>query len=88
MAATGEGRAVNRHDHTVAEIDTALERPVVRRLLELVRLRKEHPAFAGPLEVESPAEHVLRMRRGSGDATCSLEVDLRAGTFSVAVGRG
>ena len=47
---TGEGRAINRHDYTAVEIDSALEHPVVQRLLELVRLRKEHPAFDGELE--------------------------------------
>ena len=31
---TGDGRAINRHDYTVGEIDVALQRPVVRRLLD------------------------------------------------------
>jgi DNA-binding response OmpR family regulator len=39
---TGEGRAVNRHDYQVSEIDVALDRPVVKRLLELLRLRVQH----------------------------------------------
>ncbi|MFN8621636.1 MAG: sucrose phosphorylase [Chloroflexota bacterium] len=87
VAATGEGRAVNRHDYTVAEIDAALEEPMVRRLLDLVRLRREHPAFDGPLEVAAPEPHRLVMRRTAGAAACCLQVDLRDGTFSVEADR-
>ena len=84
VAAAGEGRAVNRHDYTAGEIDAALERPVVQRLLELVRLRATHPAFAGPLTVEVPSPGVLVMQRGGEGARLTLRVDLREGTFRVA----
>src|SRR5204863_407222 len=36
---TGDGRAINRHDYTTEEISSALQRPVVGRVVELVRLR-------------------------------------------------
>ena len=52
---TGEGRAINRHDYTRAEIDAALERPVVRRILDLVRLRATHPAFGVDWRSRRPA---------------------------------
>ena len=58
---TGEGRALNRHDYGVDEIAAALERPVVQRLLELVRLRQTHPAFGGQLEVVGEGQGLLRM---------------------------
>lgn len=86
VAATGEGRAVNRHDYSESEIEAALARPIVRRLLDLVRLRAEHPAFAGPLEVSTPTACSLRMRRTAVGAACTLDVDLAAGTWSIAVG--
>jgi sucrose phosphorylase len=76
---TGEGRAINRHDYTLPEIDAALDRPVVRRLLDLIRLRATHPAFNGPLVVETPGPARLRMTRGSGFERCTLDVDLRTG---------
>lgn len=44
---SGEGRAINRHDYGIDEIGDALGRPVVRRLVELIRLRNTHPAFDG-----------------------------------------
>jgi sucrose phosphorylase len=76
---TGEGRAINRHDYTSNEIEAALERPVVGRLLEMVRLRNSHPAFEGELCVETDERHSLRLRWLNHDAALTLEVDLLAG---------
>jgi hypothetical protein len=36
---TGDARETNRHRFTAEEIDRALQQPVVKALLELVRLR-------------------------------------------------
>lgn len=79
---TGEGRAINRHNYTMAEIEAALSRPVVGRLLALVRLRNSHPAFDGDLKVTSSGR-ALRMRWQHGPHACELEADLRQGTCSV-----
>ena len=59
----------------------------MRRQLELVRLRNEHPAFDGLLEVASDHDGRLELRWRNGDATCSLEVDLVAGRTAVSDGR-
>jgi sucrose 6(F)-phosphate phosphorylase len=83
VARTGDGRAVNRHDYTSAEIDVALRRPVVGRLLELVRLRNTHPAFDGELEVATEGLSSLHIRWRSGEATCALQVDLDTGRSMV-----
>jgi sucrose 6(F)-phosphate phosphorylase len=87
VARSGDGRAINRHDFPGAEISEALDRPVVRRLLDLVRLRNEHPAFDGALEVASDHDGQLELSWRNGDATCSLEVDLVAGRTTVSDGR-
>jgi len=91
VSRTGEGRAINRHDYGPAEIRGDLERPVVRRLLDLVRLRKTHPAFDGELSVESDAEpdgdaSRLRMRWEHEASSIHLEVDLVAGRATVLEG--
>ncbi|MFL6696079.1 MAG: hypothetical protein ACJ8GJ_02855, partial [Vitreoscilla sp.] len=44
---TGVGRDINRHHYQPGELDAELQRPVVRELLRLIRLRNESPAFAG-----------------------------------------
>ena len=76
---TGEGRAINRHDYTTTEIDAALERPVVRRILDLIRLRASHPAFDGQLRVTTPDRASVRLAWMKGRDACSLEVDLVTG---------
>jgi sucrose 6(F)-phosphate phosphorylase len=80
---TGEGRAINRHDYTAAEIDAALERPVVRRLLELIRLRATHPAFSGRLGVSLSDPDSLQLTWSNGADTCGLSVDLATGRSDV-----
>jgi sucrose phosphorylase len=79
---TGDGRAINRHDYTIGEVEMALRRPVVRRLLELVRLRNLHAAFEGTLDVKGDGSR-LQMRWQKGDASCELEVDLDSGRSTV-----
>lgn len=83
VARTGEGRAINRHDYTAQEIDGALDRPVVRRLLELIRLRNSHPAFDGTLDVQLVGESGLRLSWRVASSGCSLEVDLASGRLSI-----
>lgn len=76
VARTGEGRAINRHDYTAEEIADALQRPVVRRQLELLELRAAHPAFEGALSVEG-GDGRLRLAWENGDARCVLDADLQ-----------
>jgi len=70
VSRTGEGREVNRHRYTDAEVRQALEQPVVRALMRLIRFRNAHPAFAGEFSVlDAPAGEVrLRWRTGAAEA--------------------
>jgi sucrose phosphorylase len=83
MERTGEGRAINRHDYTAEEIELALERPLVRQILELVRLRQEHPAFEGELEVSAEDTDLLRMIWFHGEAFVELTVDVTSGALEI-----
>lgn len=75
---TGDGRAINRHNFTMDEVAGALERPLVRRILDLVRLRNTHPAFDGALTVEAHGSR-LRMAWEAPGSRCALRVDLAGG---------
>ena len=75
---TGEGREINRRNYTMEEIDEAADRPVVQRLLRLVRLRNEHPAFAGTFALLPCSGPELRMAWRAGQASCELTVDTRS----------
>ncbi len=82
IARTGDGRAINRHDYTPGEIDVALQRPVVRRILELVRLRNMHPAFDGKLSVDADGPR-LRMAWTNGTTSITLEADVADGRLAL-----
>ena len=73
---TGVGRDINRHYYTPGEIQEALQRPVVQKLMELIRLRNCLPAFGGEFSiVESPREQLV-LRWESADSYAELRVDL------------
>jgi sucrose phosphorylase len=75
---TGENRAMNRHNYTREEIEASLEKPVVQRLLKLIRFRNEYPAFNGEFEVLDSASHEVKLAWRSGDHRCTLHLDLAA----------
>ena len=79
LARTQVGRDINRHHYTPAEIDVALDRPVVRDLVDLIRLRNRHPAFAGELRILPTPDHVVGLEWSHVGETARLVVDLRGG---------
>ncbi|MGN6200733.1 alpha-amylase family glycosyl hydrolase [Humibacter sp.] len=70
---TGQGRDVNRHTYTPAEIDAALESAVTRAQLGLVRARRRHPAFDGEFRYWVDGD-VLCLQWTNGDARAALTV--------------
>jgi sucrose phosphorylase len=82
---TGVGRDINRHRYDEAEIHQALERPVVRRLCELLRLRNTHPAFQGSWQLleDGEGEGIIAMRWTDGSEVAGLRVDLAARTYEL-----
>ncbi len=75
LEATGVGRDINRQRFDRTAVEAALQRPVVQRLLALIRLRNEHPAFGGRFEVQPSAPQVLALRWQAEGAGLELEVD-------------
>jgi sucrose phosphorylase len=80
LARTGVGRDINRHRYSAAEIDASLRRPVVARLLELIRLRNGHPAFGGRFELCETTEDALGLEWRRGAEFARLSVDFAART--------
>ena len=78
LARTGVGRDINRQHYSPEQIDRALQSDVVQRLMALIRLRNEHPAFGGRFELLPAAEHELRMRWTADQHQVELSVDLHA----------
>ena len=90
LGRTKVGRDINRHYYTSSEIQDALSNPVVRNLLDLIRLRNSHPSFAGQAHVETPSEHTVMITWRLDAHWARLEVDFSAPralvTFSKASG--
>jgi sucrose phosphorylase len=80
---TGVGRDINRHCYSRREIDSALTRPVVSGLFDLIRFRNTHPAFAGEFRLLPSADHQIHIEWRNGDEWARLEADLQVPTATV-----
>ena len=76
LARSNVGRDINRHHYSRAEIDAALQRPVVQDLLALIRLRNVHPAFGGTFELQGGGDDLLALRWRAGPAWIALTAGL------------
>ncbi len=73
---SGVGRDINRHYYQADELAQHLDRPVVRSLLALLRLRNTHPAFGGGVRVAPSSDTSLRLEWTRDDQFARLDVDL------------
>jgi sucrose phosphorylase len=73
---TGVGRDINRHYYSRREIDSDLARPVVSGLLDLIRFRNAHPAFAGEFHLLPGADYTIAIEWRNGEQRARLDVDL------------
>ncbi|MHA7581444.1 sucrose phosphorylase [Paenibacillus vandeheii] len=73
---TGEGREINRHNYILEEIDQALEKEVVQRLLNLIRFRNSYDAFQGQFSVLDARDDEIRLQWSNGEQYCTLAVNL------------
>jgi sucrose phosphorylase len=73
---TGEGREINRHNFSLDEIDIAVSKPVVKRLVKLIRFRNSYPAFDGQFKVAESKENNIVLSWEKEDAFCMLRVNL------------
>ena len=82
---SGIGRDINRRHYTRGEIDAALQRPVVRRLLDVLRLRNSHPAFDGEWELvdRGHGEGVIEQRWRADGEQVTLVTDLRRRAYEL-----
>lgn len=79
LAATGVGRDINRRRYRREEIESELERPVVQRLIELIRLRNTHDAFQGEFAVLPGTSEVLTLcwKHGAEEALLAIDFGIQ-----------
>ncbi len=83
LARSDVGRDINRHYYQAAEIESALACPMVRKQIELMRLRNTHPAFAGEVRVDVPTEHAIAITWTLGGQWIKLLADLSVPSASI-----
>lgn len=83
MEETGELRDINRHFYSLEEVDQAVQQPVVKRLLKLMRFRSQYPGFDGHFELHYSNNSSVRMGWRHGEHYCELFVDLNFNTVAI-----
>jgi sucrose phosphorylase len=73
---TGVGRDINRHYYAPEEIRAEIDRPVVRSLMHLIRIRNGIPAFEGTFSMPECGYNELILRWESPNCAAQLHVDL------------
>jgi sucrose phosphorylase len=79
---TGQGRDVNRHNYTPAEISKALESEVTQAIIALARVRK-HPAFQGDFSWQVLGADSIKLQWQSGTESLSLEFNTANPAFKI-----
>jgi sucrose phosphorylase len=80
---TKEGRNINRHYYTKEEIQQEITRPVVAKLLEMMRFRNNTAAFDGTFEMLPCSDTELMIKRENGSDVAVLEANLKDKTFQI-----
>ena len=79
LASTNVGRDINRPYLDAAKIDEALSKPVVKGLIALIKIRNEHPAFAGEFTAQG-GENVCCLMWKLEQQSISLSIDFTSRT--------
>ncbi len=80
---TKVGRNINRHYYTLEEIESEVKRPVVEKLLDLMKFRNTHPAFDGEFILEACSDEELVILRKNGDAYARLHANFKTKKFEI-----
>ncbi|MCJ7665337.1 MAG: sucrose phosphorylase [Actinobacteria bacterium] len=84
LKATRVGRDINRHYYTREEIEENLQRPVLKKLFNLMKFRNTYPAFNGDFKVlEGDEDYLLIILWKKGSYEAKLQANLRTYRFSI-----
>lgn len=81
---TKNGRDINRHNYSLEEVAEEVNRPVVKKLFELMKFRNSCKAFDGDLHIEETNdENLIRLTWINGEVSATLKADLSTYNFSI-----
>ncbi len=78
-----DGREINRHNFSIDEVEQAIKKTVVKRLLELIRFRNDYPAFNGNFSVPDSDEGSVILKWENSELFCRLIIDLASMNSSI-----
>jgi sucrose phosphorylase len=83
LESSKEGRNINRHYYTEQEVTQEIRRPVVRELLNLMKLRNTHAAFDGIFSQRMDSDSSLTLTWTGSGCRLSLEADLTSYGYTI-----
>ena len=75
---------INRTTLTLSDIEEGLKLPIVKKQIELMKLRNTSSAFYGTLEIDRSSDELLILHWINGLSSARLSADLRRHSFQVA----
>ncbi len=76
LSKTNVGRDINRPYLNTNDVEQALQKPVVKALCELIKLRNRHPAFNGEFDLQAEGAQ-LQLSWALADDHISLVIELK-----------
>ncbi len=83
VESTRLGRNINRHNYTLEEVAQEVKKPVVKRLLRLMKFRNSHPAFNGDLSLFKSEDDSLHLEWNHDGHTATADINIK--TFKVRI---
>jgi sucrose phosphorylase len=83
LSRTGTGRDINRHYYTREELQASLARPVVKALMDVIRIRNTHTAFSGEFQLLPCDDSAIRIEWRNSNDWVRLEVALTSMTCGI-----
>lgn len=80
---TKVGRNINRHYYTLEEAEETMNRPVVKKLFELMRFRNSYPVFDGQFSAVAVGQEGLKLTWEDGVYRAILECNLKTHGFQI-----
>lgn len=77
-------RSINRHTYTLKEIDEAVQKPLCRKLYEIMRFRNSYPAFDGDITVgDDKNDGTLSITWEKDAYRTTLQADFRTKKYTI-----
>lgn len=83
LSKTNVGRDINRHYFIGDEVMIAIKRPVVQKLIRLIKFRNSHTSFSGKFTLEKTNDDSMILRWQNGDEWSKLVVDYSDLSFKI-----